>query len=104
MSSENDNTELDAVERRQNYGRRKSDNVVRLVRNAGDAEQTLLLLDDLAREARAGHVLGMAYITIRPRLDYDMGFAGACRHYPEMALGISYRLQARLRRYIEEGE
>ncbi len=79
------------------------DNVVRLVPGYISAD-TVAELKDLLHEAEIGRIVGIAYVTVKPRLNYEYGVVGAAMRYPEFILGILSRLKSKLIRYIDEGD
>jgi len=88
-------------DKRKQLGRRVTDNVIHL-KQVPDlvSYDTVSVLTTLLEEARRGQVIGLAVISILPRLDYQYGFAGVALNYPVMVKGMVVDLLEELKQGV----
>lgn len=65
--------------------------IVRLVQRAV-SDETIAALTHLLQEARAGHVIGLAYIALHNGVSYSADVAGAARIYRTITMGATLQL------------
>lgn len=70
--------------------------VVRLVPSA-ISQDTIAALEDLLTEARAGRVVGLAYVAMHKVYDYTVDVAGECKSTPTHTRGMLLTLDDELR-------
>jgi 20S proteasome alpha/beta subunit len=51
--------------------------------------ETVAALTHLLAEARAGHVIGVAYVAMHKASDFTIDYAGSIRQYPLVAIGAT---------------
>lgn len=74
--------------------------IVSLVQGQVSNETVDALLALLA-EARAGRIIGLAYVAIHPRREYSADILGAARQSPTFIRGTLLRLDDHLRSMID---
>lgn len=62
--------------------------VVLLEPYRGSQRDTVRALEDLLADARAGHLIGFAYVAMHQRLEYSVGLVGETRASPTFTRGM----------------
>lgn len=76
--------------------------VVRLVRPAVSRE-AVEELEHLLREAKAGRVIGLAYVAMHKAYDYSVDIAGETRRSPTLTRGMLLLLDEELAKILRGG-
>lgn len=63
---------------------------------SGAQDETAEALEDLLAEAKAGGLIGLAYVAVRHRRSYSVGAAGEARTYPLLTRGMLLSLDDEL--------
>ena len=69
--------------------------VLQLVPPKAD-QSTIDTLAELLAEARAGKIVGLAFVVLRPGTDWEAGFRGECSDHPLFTIGILEKLKSHL--------
>lgn len=67
------------------------------------SEETARACEQLAKEARAGTLIGIAFAGMRRQRTYFVNAAGECRRNPTFARGMIAALDEKLSRWIRGG-
>lgn len=71
--------------------RRVADNIVKLTQEI-HSYNTVKVLEELLKQAKNGELIGVAFVSIKPELNYAIGITGAAINHPECAIGMVYKL------------
>ena len=61
---------------------------------------TIKTLEHLLAEAKAGHLIGLAWISLHPGHGYNVDVTGEAAHDPEFVLGLTKVLETQLEKLI----
>jgi hypothetical protein len=67
---------------------------------ASASREAVQVLESLLEEARAGRVVGLAWVVIRPGLGFEVDVAGEARRQPVFARGLCRVLDDQLAKLI----
>jgi hypothetical protein len=76
---------------------------IRLVRPPINAD-VIEALEHLLDEARAGRIIGLAYVSYHGGRDHNVGAAGVAREVPELSIGFLRELEDRFAELIGPGK